>query len=106
MRNRTVREQRIMELKHPPLSRDPERLLILHGGEPVGYLRVVALPPCLNDARLMAEWRNLHRERFFTWYTSTAESVAGWLKDVYADDDRNIMITNDNVFRFPSILKL
>lgn len=60
----------------------------------VGYLRPV--PSSLqgeasNDARLMAEWRNLHRRAFFTWITATEESTAAWLAQHYAPSNHDIM---------------
>lgn len=43
------------------------------------------------DAPLMAEWRNRHRESFFTWVTSTEASTRAWLASAYAPDDLNLI---------------
>lgn len=53
------------------------------------------------DAPLMAEWRNRHRESFFTWVTSTEASTRAWLASAYAPDDLNLIFMLETPDRKP-----
>lgn len=57
---------------------------IYNRGELILHLRPVPAVPggvATNDARLISEWRNDHRESFFTWFTSTEESTRRWIRE-------------------------
>jgi RimJ/RimL family protein N-acetyltransferase len=91
-------------LKHPADPAHLPRIPVFDGGETVAALRPVPSDlrgEATSDARLMADWRNLHKESFFTWVTSTEASSRYWLETRYAPDDGNLIVMVETLDRRP-----
>ncbi len=70
-----------------------QRIPIVISGNTVAFMRPILSSTSISsksDIRLMSEWRNLHKESFFTWVTVTEKSTAQWLKQ-YDSNDHDIM---------------
>lgn len=86
--------QTIAGLKMPPDPGRPQRFPVEADGRTLAYLRpvpAVRRGVAAADARLMAEWRNHHKNAFFTWITATEEATSRWLTSVYAPNDTDII---------------
>ncbi len=86
--------QVIKDLKNPPDSADISHLPVTMDQCIVAFLRPVLSVPdktTSRDAQWMAEWRNNHRQAFFTWITATKASTQTWLAKRYADNFTDIM---------------
>jgi len=82
----------IAALKRPADPARPPRIPVETDGRIVAFLRAVpAVPGSTDDARCMAEWRNLHKTAFFTWITATADDTRRWLAQTYAPQDTDII---------------
>lgn len=96
-------ERTIAALKHPQDFEAIPGLPVWQQEQIVAYLRPVPSElqgMASNDARLMAEWRNIHKTAFFTWVTSTEESTGNWLTQKYFLDKQDIIFiveTTDHV---------
>ena len=97
-------QRTIADLKHPTSFEAIPRIPIVRKEEVVGFLRPVPLElrgEASADARLMAEWRNLHRTAFFTWITSTEDSTRKWLAEKYGPDNENLIVMVETHDRVP-----
>lgn len=84
----------VFDLKHPRDHDRLPRIPVRREDGLLGFLRVVPSElkgEAVNDAALMAGWRNLQKTAFFTWIDSTADSTAKWLTTVYAADAASII---------------
>jgi len=91
-------------LKNPDSLDDISRIPVLSGGREVAMLRPV--PSVLegdaeDDARLMAEWRDVHKTSFFSWIDATESSTASWLKQVYHSNDEEIIFMVETLEKIP-----
>lgn len=94
----------IASLKHPDDPGHLPRIPVLDGGRTVAALRPVPSDlrgEATHDALLMADWRNLHKESFFTWVDSTEASSRYWLETRYAADDGNLIFMVETLDRRP-----
>lgn len=94
----------IYDLKHPRSLNNIPRIEILNGKEVFALLRPIPFildGEARNDAKLMAKWRNSHKESFFSWITATEQSTALWLKDVYQENDEDIIFMVETPEKIP-----
>ena len=91
-------------LKHPNDFHAMARLPVTGRNGTVAYLRAVPAElkgEARSDARLMAEWRGLHRRAFFTWMTTTEQSTKRWLTECYGPSDEDIIFMIETPERTP-----
>lgn len=97
-------EKEIRHLKNPSDHLSIARLPIRDKDMVRAYLRPVPsklLGQAKNDALLMAQWRNKHRNSFFTSFHATEERTKSWLVSRYADNNTDITFMIDTLEQVP-----
>lgn len=86
----------IRQLKNPADYQRMPRLAVRdQNGRVTGFLRPIPgrlLGEARRDAQLIADWRNRHREAFFTHIVSSEASAAVWLLQQYRSRDDDLML--------------
>lgn len=104
MSNVTHIEHVIESLKNPRDSQTIPEFPVWERNSIVAYLRPV--PSILKgvastDPYLMAEWRNLSRDAFFTSFNSTGDSTRNWLSEKYSRNSQDIIFMLQDAARIP-----
>lgn len=101
-------EKNIHDFKYPGDFNSIPRIPVFKKGNPFVFLRPIPAHldgQAAHDAMLMAKWRNMHKENFFTWITATEASTKQWLENTYSKSlsDVIFMIETENSEPFAHI---